>query len=184
VSVSDVFPLPRDHCPQQSDFAGEVVKVLAHVVRTDGRGGWCIHGLPQDEANLTVQVEVRCRILHSPSNIAPGVAAGREKRPSRGLSTIEGEVLGTRFIKNLLALRLPAALEQRAEQWKADLRAEPHVARLVLRRLVGPLTLWDEDVVGKRPDSVKWEAEPKADLLAGLAPTLLDTSPAGFEPAS
>jgi hypothetical protein len=39
--------------------------------------------------------------------------------------------------------KLRAALEQRAEQWKADLRDEPKVARLLLRRLVGPLTLWD-----------------------------------------
>ena len=51
--------------------------------------------------------------------------------------------------------RLKAALEQRAEQWKAELRAEPHIARMVLRRLVGPLTLWDES---ERPDFVKREA--------------------------
>jgi hypothetical protein len=56
-----------------------------------------------------------------------------------------------------------------AAEWKADLRAEPHVARLVLRRLVGPLTLWDES---KRPDFVKWEAQPTTGLVDGLAPTL------------
>lgn len=39
--------------------------------------------------------------------------------------------------------KLRAALEQRAEQWKADVRSEAKVARLLLRRLVGPLTLWD-----------------------------------------
>jgi DNA invertase Pin-like site-specific DNA recombinase len=77
------------------------------------------------------------------------------------------------------AERLQAALEQRAAQWKADLRAEPHVARLVLRRLVGPLTLWDES---ERPDFIRWEATPTAELLDGLA-TLEGTSPAGFEPA-
>jgi hypothetical protein len=36
-----------------------------------------------------------------------------------------------------------SSLEQRAEEWKADLRSEPKVARLLLRRLLGPLTLWD-----------------------------------------
>jgi len=34
--ITDAFPLPRDHRPQQGDFSGEVVKVRAHVVRTDG----------------------------------------------------------------------------------------------------------------------------------------------------
>lgn len=69
--------------------------------------------------------------------------------------------------------KLRAALKQRAKQWKADLRAEPNIARLVLRRLVGPLTLWDES---ERPDFVKWKAEPTTELLDGLAPTLLVAS--------
>jgi hypothetical protein len=40
--------------------------------------------------------------------------------------------------------RLRKALQQRAKQWKKDLRAEPKVARTVLRRLVGSLMQWDE----------------------------------------
>jgi hypothetical protein len=71
--------------------------------------------------------------------------------------------------------RLRAALEQRAAKWKADLRAEPHIAQLVLRRVVGPLTLWDES---KRPEWIQWKATPTAELLDGLA-TLQDTSPTG-----
>jgi len=62
-----------------------------------------------------------------------------------------------------------AALEQRAAEWKADLRSEPHLARLVLRKFVGPIVLFDDS---KRPAFVKWEAQPTAELLAGLAPTL------------
>jgi hypothetical protein len=58
---------------------------------------------------------------------------------------------------------LRAALEQRATQWKAELRAEPEVARLLLRRLVGPMTLWD----GVEAD-LRWEAETKSDLMDGL----------------
>ena len=57
--------------------------------------------------------------------------------------------------------RLKAALEQRAEQWKAELGAEPYIARIVLRKLVGPLTLWDES---ERPDFVKWEATVKSEV--------------------
>jgi len=48
---------------------------------------------------------------------------------------------------------------------------------MVLRRLVGPLTLWDES---ERPGFVKWEAAPTAELLDGLA-TLQVTSPTGME---
>ena len=36
---------------------------------------------------------------------------------------------------------LPREALQRSEQWQANLRSEPKVARLLLRRLVGPLTL-------------------------------------------
>jgi hypothetical protein len=35
------------------------------------------------------------------------------------------------------------ALEQRTEMWRTELRDEPTVARLLLRKLVGPFTLWD-----------------------------------------
>ncbi len=61
---------------------------------------------------------------------------------------------------------LRAALEQRAEAWKADLRAEPKVARLVLRRLVGPILLHHEPA----PEwLLRWEAPAKPEaLLDGL----------------
>ena len=72
--------------------------------------------------------------------------------------------------------RLRAALQQRAKQWKRELRGEPTIARIVLRRLVGPLTLWDES---ERPDFIQWKAEPKTELLDGLAPFHLGTSPTG-----
>ncbi len=41
--------------------------------------------------------------------------------------------------------KLPAALEQRAAAWREDLRAEPKLARVVLRRLVGPLEFDDSE---------------------------------------
>ena len=75
--------------------------------------------------------------------------------------------------------RLRAALEQRAAEWKAELRAEPHIARLVLRRVAGPIVLHDDS---ERPEFVKWETEPTTRLLEGLAtPTLLVASPRGTE---
>ena len=70
---------------------------------------------------------------------------------------------------------LRAALEQRAARWKADLRAEPKVARLLLRRLVGPMTLW-----GEAEGGLRWDAEQTAadSLLDGLVQ--LGTSPTGI----
>ena len=71
--------------------------------------------------------------------------------------------------------KLRAALTQRAEEWRADLRAEPKVARLLLRRLVGPLTLWEESDAGPR-----WEAETTPEnLLDGLVHHV--ASPAGTD---
>jgi hypothetical protein len=71
--------------------------------------------------------------------------------------------------------KLRAALTQRGEQWKADLRAEPKVARLLLRRPVGALTLWDEAEAGLR-----WDAPAKGEeLLEGLVHH--GTSPTGVE---
>ena len=63
--------------------------------------------------------------------------------------------------------KLKAALEQRAKDWKRELRAEPRVARLLLRRLVGPIVLHDDS---KRPAFVRWETTPTMGLLDGLAP--------------
>ncbi len=73
--------------------------------------------------------------------------------------------------------RLRAALEQRAAEWKDLLRAEPHIARLLLRKIVGPLVLFDT-----APDFCRFETTPTVELLDGLAPTLEGTSPTGFEP--
>jgi site-specific DNA recombinase len=39
--------------------------------------------------------------------------------------------------------RLRVALEERAATWRDNLRAEPRAARLILRRLIGPITLWE-----------------------------------------
>jgi hypothetical protein len=60
-----------------------------------------------------------------------------------------------------------------------DLRAEPKIARLLVRRLIGPLTMWEEP----RPDFIRWESNPTPEaLLVGLVSTLQVASPTGFEP--
>lgn len=67
--------------------------------------------------------------------------------------------------------RLREALVLRAKEWKKDLRAEPKVARLLLRRLVEPLVLWE-----RRPGRVQFSAPATPALLDGFT-TLHVASP-------
>jgi site-specific DNA recombinase len=75
--------------------------------------------------------------------------------------------------------RLREALEQRAAEWKQTLREEPKVARLLLRRLIGPLELYDEST---RPDFIEADTVLKTGLIDGLAEIQQVASPPGFEP--
>jgi hypothetical protein len=52
---------------------------------------------------------------------------------------------------------------------------------MLLRRLTGPLTLWDAK---DQAAFVEWQAEATAGLLDGLAPTQVVTSPRGFKPVN
>ena len=70
-------------------------------------------------------------------------------------------------------------MTQRAAEWRVTLRSEPKVARLLLRRLIGPLVLYDEST---RPDFVKADAVVKTGLIDGLAEIQDVASPPGFEP--
>jgi hypothetical protein len=72
---------------------------------------------------------------------------------------------------------LRAALMQRTEEWRKTLRETPQVARVLLRRLIGPLVLHDES---QRPDFSRAEAEVKAGLLDGLVPNPPATIPASL----
>lgn len=118
---------------------------------------------------------------------------GRTSRPSSAPSRSPPRVwpppfaTATALSRVEVALRAPrpvrpdldhlrAALEQRATEWKSTLRSEPKVARLLLRRLDGPLTLWDEPEGGAR-----WEAETTTSLLDSLVHHM--ASPEGFEPS-
>ena len=57
-------------------------------------------------------------------------------------------------------------MEQRAAEWKQTLREEPKVARLLLRRLIGPLELYDEST---RPDFIEADTVLQTGLIEGLA---------------
>jgi hypothetical protein len=62
---------------------------------------------------------------------------------------------------------LRAALEQRAADWRVTLRPEPKVARVLLRRLIDPLTLWNDAVPSA--EWLEWETSVTPALLEGLA---------------
>ena len=118
-----------------------------------------------------LQKEISNLLDLAASGVAAETIAPKVKERQLQLAKIEAQLRVPRQAPpNIEKLR--AALEQRAEQWKADLRAEPKVARLLLRRLVGPLTLWDPE---DRSGFLEWEATITADLLEGLVQ--LGTSP-------
>ncbi len=51
--------------------------------------------------------------------------------------------------------KLCEALTLRAAEWKSQLRAEPEIARLVFRRLIGPLVLPNPTQIS--PQWIQWE---------------------------
>jgi DNA invertase Pin-like site-specific DNA recombinase len=154
----------------ETDFIRELLSLVEHA--------------PDETAWLTAE---RDRLQKEVDRLVAAIAAGvppESVAPLVRTNQTEIAKLDVRLrmprVPRLDHERLRAALEQRAEQWKADLRREPAIARLMLRRLVGPLTLHDE---ADRPEWCRWKAQPTTELLDGLAPTLQGTSPAGFEPA-
>jgi hypothetical protein len=75
----------------------------------------------------------------TPANTVAPKIAEREA----GIREVDARLRRPRVPK-LSTEKLRAALEQRAKEWKRELRSEPGVARLLLRRLVGPIVLHDE----------------------------------------
>jgi hypothetical protein len=65
--------------------------------------------------------------------------------------------------------RLRDALTQRAAEWKQTLCPEPKVARLLLRRLIGPIELYDASKPEwQMPEFIVADAEVKTGLIDGL----------------
>ena len=126
-----------------------------------------------EEQKARLETEVSRLVDSIASGVPASAVAPQIQQRQTELAKIAAELRRPRQARpDVAALRL--ALEQRTANWKRQLRVEPKVARLLLRRLVGPLTLWDEADGGLR-----WEAEPKpAELLDGLVQ--LVASPAGL----
>jgi site-specific DNA recombinase len=139
--------------------------------------------------NTALLTAERARVQQEISNLLDLVASGvstetlapkiREREAQ--LARLDAQLRTPRVQPpNIETLR--AALEQRAAQWRAELREAPTVARVLLRRLVGPLTVWD----ASEPDAAwtDWETTLTPALLEGLVPIQVVASPTGFEPVS
>ena len=141
-----------------------------------------------DVATLKLERE---RLLGEVANLVNSIAGGQSKPDSIAtairqretvIRSLDARIRAPREAPNRERLR--AALEQRAVEWRATLRAEPKIARMMLRRLIGPMTLWNE---ADRPEWVRWEAPAKpASLVDGLeqGPANWVASPPGIEPGS
>jgi len=135
-------------------------------------------GAVDDTARLTadrdrLRGEVDRLVGSIASGVAPDTVAPAIRERETEIGKLDARLRTPRPTPpNIDTLR--AALEQRAEQWRVDLRREPQIARLLLRRLVGPLVLFEP-----KPTRVQWEAPAKPGLLEGLAPIQHVASPTG-----
>ena len=111
------------------------------------------------------------------STVAPKI---RERERELGAINLQRQT-PRRVPTDLDALR--TALTLRATEWRDTPRSEPQIARLLLGRLIGPLTLWNS--VEPSDEWVQWEANTMTELLAGLVPPSsihLVASPTGLDP--
>ena len=142
-------------------------------------------GEADDTARLTAE---RDRLQREMSNLIDLVASGvsadtlapKIREREAAIAKLDRQLRTPRQVPpNIEKLR--SALLQRAEEWRAELRGEPQLARLLLRRLVGPITLTDPS---DTKAFVEWAASLTPALLEGLAPVHLLASPPGLEPGT
>lgn len=134
--------------------------------------------LNADRARLRGEIEnlVSSIAVGVPADtVAPGI-----RQRELEISRIEARLRAPKQQPNIERLR--DALTQRAEEWKQTLRTEPRVARLLLRRLIGPIELYDASLPQwQMPEFIKADAEVKTGLIDGLAEIHDVASPGGTD---
>lgn len=119
--------------------------------------------VPQLKRERAELLQEKDRLIESIAKGVPADAVAEAIRErERQIKTLDARIAAPRVAPNRERMR--QALEKRAADWKSELRQEPHIARLVLRRLIGPIVLWDENL-HPRPSFVKWNAMTKFDGL-------------------
>jgi hypothetical protein len=125
-----------------------------------------VNRLTADRDRLRGEVEKLVGSIALGEAPASIVAAIRERELE--IARLEARLRTPREPPNIERLR--EALTQRATEWRAALRSEPKVARLLLRRLIGPLELYDASLPEHQmPDFIKADAEVRTGLIDGLA---------------
>src|SRR5262249_50822178 len=124
-----------------SVIEGEVLgtTVIEDLLRLVDVGAGALHdGLTADKDRLRRGVD---RLVASiAAGVPPQTVAPLIRQKESEMARLEVRLRTPRpEVPDLKKLR--AALRQRSKEWQSDLRSEPRVARMVLRRLVGPLTL-------------------------------------------
>lgn len=128
----------------------------------------------QGEADNTTHLAAeRDRLQREVQNLVGSIAAGVPadtvapaiNERQREIAKLETKLRQPRPVQPKID-ELREALEQRAVEWRQTLRAEPKVARLLLRRLIGPLTLTDPS---DHAAFDEWAASLTPALLEGLA---------------
>src|SRR5262249_8555811 len=142
-------------------------------------------GEPDDRPQLVAEkaelTTARERLIDSiAAGVAPQSIAPRLRDIESKISALDARLRRPRREPPDLG-RLHDGLTQQADTWRADLRRETEVARAVVRRLIGPLTLYDDT----KPSAewTEWETSVTVGLLDGLGDLYsLVASPTGFEP--
>jgi hypothetical protein len=118
--------------------------------------------LTRERDRLCGEIENYVRSIGA--GIAPETVAPAIRQCELEISRLEVRIRAPRQRPEVEKLR--DALTRRAAEWKETLRSEPKVARLLVRRLIGPLEMLDEST---RPDFIKADCEVKTGLIDGLA---------------
>ena len=127
-----------------------------------------------------LRVELGRLVALVAAGVASDTVADEIRQREQQVRTLDGRLRQHRPVApDHTALR--AALLQRADDWRAKLRAEPRVARQLVRGLMGPWVLHDD---ATRPDFIpRWQAETKPNgLFDGLYNWM--ASPSGMAPFS
>lgn len=129
-----------------------------------------IDNTPDERAQLAAECDaLRAEVSRLVNAIAAGVARATVAEDIRQreakIRSLEGRLRQPLPAPPNVA-KLRDALLQRTATWRVDLRGEPHMARLLLRRLMGPLTLHDDS---ERPEWCRGQAETRPEgLFDGL----------------
>jgi hypothetical protein len=130
--------------------------------------------LTADRERLQVEVD---RLVASIAAGGPAAAVAQLIRDDHAaIAKIDARLRMPRFVQPRVD-ELRAALEQRSAEWRQTLRSEPVVARLLLRRLITPLEMWDP--AAPSDGWMEWEASSTPALLEGLGTYTGMASPGG-----